>query len=148
MDWGVDAWRGIKKRRKRGMVQFGGTWRLRERFVYLEEWLETRARPSHPPIGRFLLVKYKPRAGAWCNELNQREGLILAFIVCVSSVNGGMAPGEMEIIFATEYGFRMCSPFRLGSRGERRSSQKFSFPNPTAKTSHLGPRRVRRTELF
>ena len=111
-------------------------------------WLETRARPSHPPIGRFLLVKYKPRAGAWCNELNQKEGLILAFIVCVSSVNGGMAPGEMEIIFATEYGFRMCSPFRLGSRDERRSSQKFSFPNPTAKTSHLGPRRVRRTELF
>ena len=110
------------------MVQFGGTWRLRERFVYLEEWLETRARPSHPPIGRFLLVKYKPRAGAWCNELNQREGLILAFIVCVSSVNGGMAPGEMEIIFATEYGFRMCSPFRLGSRDERRPSQKFLFP--------------------
>ena len=136
------------KRRKRGKVQFGGTRRLRERFVYLEEWLETRARPSHPPIGRFLLVKYKPRAGAWCNELNQREGLILAFIVCVSSVNGGMAPGEMEIIFATEYGFRMCSPFRLRSRDERRSSQKFSFPNPTAKTSHLGPRRVRRTELF
>ena len=53
------------------MVQFGGTWRLRERFVYLEEWLETRARPSHPPIGRFLLVKYKPRAGAWCNELDR-----------------------------------------------------------------------------
>ena len=66
-----------QKRRKRGKVQFGGTRRLRERFVYLEEWLETRARPSHPPIGRFLLVKYKPRAEAWCNELNQREGLIL-----------------------------------------------------------------------
>ena len=30
----------------------------------------------------------------------------------------------------------------------RRSSQKFSFPNPTAKTSHLGPIRVRRTEFF
>ena len=71
-----------------------------------------------------------------------------AFIVCVSSVNGGMAPGEMETIFAAEYGFRMCSPFRLGSRDERRSSQKFSFPNPTAKTSHLGPRRVRRAEFF
>ena len=71
-----------------------------------------------------------------------------AFIVCVSSVNGGMAPGEMETIFAAEYGFRMCTPFRLGSRDERRSSQKFSFPNPTAKTSHLGPRRVRRTEFF
>ena len=101
--------------------------------MYLEEWLETRARPSHPPIGRFLLVKYKPRAEAWCNELNQREGLILAFIVCVSSVNGGMAPGEMEIIFATEYGFRMCSPFRLGSRDERRfgdPAKNFLFSQP------------------
>ena len=66
-------------------------------------------------------TRKKHPSGGW-------EGLILAFIVCVSSVNGGMAPGEMEIIFATEYGFRMCSPFRLGSRGERRSSQKFLFP--------------------
>ena len=53
-----------------------------------------------------------------------------AFIVCVSSVNGGMAPGEMETIFAAEYGFRMCSPFRLGSRDERRSSQKIFFSQP------------------
>jgi len=86
-------------------------------------------------------TRKKHPSGGW-------EGLILAFIVCVSSVNGGMAPGEMEIIFATEYGFRMCSPFRLGSRDERRSSQKFSFPNPTAKTSHRGPKRVRRAEFF
>ena len=57
-NWGVDAWRGTRKGEKREKVQFGGTRRLRERFVYLEEWLETRARPSHPPIGRFLLVKY------------------------------------------------------------------------------------------
>ena len=28
------------------MVQFWGTRRQRERFVYLEEWLETRARGS------------------------------------------------------------------------------------------------------
>ena len=50
--------------------------------------------------------------------------------MCVSSVNGGMAPGEMETIFAAEYGFRMCSPFRLGSRDERRSSQKIFFSQP------------------
>ena len=55
--WGVDAWRG-KEKEKTGEVQFGGTLRLRERVVYQEEWLETRAQPSHPPIGRFLLVKY------------------------------------------------------------------------------------------
>ena len=54
-----------------------------------------------------------------------------AFIVCVSSVNGGMAPGEMETIFAAEYGFRMCSPFRLGSSDERRvgdAAKNFLFP--------------------
>ena len=56
-----------------------------------------------------------------------------AFIVCVLSVNEGMAPGEMEIIFATEYGFRMCSPFRLGSRDERRfgdPAKNFLFSQP------------------
>ena len=40
--WGVDAWRG-KEKEKTGEVQFGGTVRLRERVVYQEEWLETRA---------------------------------------------------------------------------------------------------------
>ena len=42
-----------------------------------------------------------------------------------------MAPGEMEIIFAAEYGFRMCSPFRLGSRDARRfgdPAKNFLFP--------------------
>ena len=42
-------------------------------------------------------------------------------------------PGEMEIIFAAEYGFRMCSPFRLGSRDERRfgdPAKNFLFSQP------------------
>ena len=71
-----------------------------------------------------------------------------AFIVCVSSVNGGMAPGEMETIFATEYGIRMCSPFSAGIARRTAIQPKISFPNPTAKTSHLGSRWVRRTEFF
>ena len=70
-----------------------------------------------------LITRKKHPSGGW-------EGLILAFIVCVSSVNEGMAPGEMEIIFATEYGFRMCSLFRLRSRDERRPAKNFfSQPN-------------------
>ena len=51
---------------------------------------------------------------------------------------GAWRPAKWKF-FADEYGFRMCSPFRLGSRGERRSSQEICFPNPTAKTSQLGP---------
>ena len=96
--------------------------------------------PALPGVNKWIDVFCKEVRGRELDEANRVstrkkhpsggwEGLILAFIVCVSSVNGGMAPGEMEIIFATEYGFRMCSPFRLGSRGERRPRQKFSQPN-------------------
>ena len=53
-----------------------------------------------------------------------------AFIVCVSSVNGGMAPGEMETIFATEYGIRMCSPFSAGIARRSAIQPKIFFSQP------------------
>ena len=53
-----------------------------------------------------------------------------AFIVCVSSVNGGMAPGEMETIFATEYGIRMCSPFSAGIARRTAIQPKIFFSQP------------------
>jgi len=53
-----------------------------------------------------------------------------AFIVCVSSVNGGMAPGEMETIFAAEYGIRMCSPFSAGIARRTAIQPKIFFSQP------------------
>ena len=68
-------------------------------------------------------TRKKHPSGGW-------EGLILAFIVCVSSVNGGMAPGEMETIFAAEYGIRMCSPFSAGIARRTAIQPKIFFSQP------------------
>ena len=41
-----------------------------------------------------------------------------------------MAPGEMETIFATEYGIRMCSPFSAGIARRTAIQPKIFFSQP------------------